>query len=105
MSRFVVLVVLVVFVVLVAAACHRDDRSSAPPAAEGACRGHGAFATLPLGPATGSSLRPRHTVSIVARDAKTGDLRGAGPSHRFSGGAAVARAAPGLGAGAAPSLV
>jgi len=93
-----------VLVVLAVAACHRDDGSPVPAAAA-ACRGRGTFATLPLGPATGSSLRPAHTFSIVARDAKTGELGVAVQSHWFSVGALVAWAEPGVGAVATQSFV
>src|SRR5260370_34820317 len=82
--------------------CHRDD--TAKPAAD-YCRARGTFEPLALGPATGSSLRPAHTFSIVARDPATGELGVAVQSHWFSVGALVTWAEPGVGAVATQSFV
>ena len=54
---------------------------------------------------TGSSLRPAHTFSIVARDPRTGELGVAVQSHWFSVGALVTWAEPGVGAIATQSFV
>jgi uncharacterized Ntn-hydrolase superfamily protein len=59
---------------------------------------------MPLGPQTGSNLRPAHTFSIVARDPETGDLGVAVQSHWFSVGAHVAWAEAGVGAVATQSF-
>jgi uncharacterized Ntn-hydrolase superfamily protein len=62
------------------------------------------FQKMPLGPLTGSNLRPAHTFSIVARDPATGDLGVAVQSHWFSVGANVAWAEAGVGAVATQSF-
>lgn len=62
------------------------------------------FQKMPLGPMTGSNLRPAHTFSIVARDPATGDLGVAVQSHWFSVGANVAWAEAGVGAVATQSF-
>jgi uncharacterized Ntn-hydrolase superfamily protein len=89
--------------------CHRSPESApapAPAAARGDyCRARGTFATLPLGTATGSAIRPAHTFSIVARDPVTGDLGVAVQSHWFSVGSDVTWAEPGVGAVATQSFV
>ncbi|HZJ63417.1 MAG TPA: DUF1028 domain-containing protein [Kofleriaceae bacterium] len=53
---------------------------------------------------TGSTVRPAHTFSIVARDPATGDLGVAVQSHWFSVGANVAWAEAGVGAVATQSF-
>jgi uncharacterized Ntn-hydrolase superfamily protein len=98
------------------AACRNDSRLDpavapglAAPGAAGAgyCRRAGAAAVTPapLAGATGSTLRPANTYSIVARDPATGDLGVAVQSHWFSVGALVAWAEPGVGAVATQSFV
>ena len=59
---------------------------------------------MPLGTMTGSTVRPAHTFSIVARDPATGDLGVAVQSHWFSVGANVAWAEAGVGAVATQSF-
>ena len=82
--------------------CHR----SAEPAtkSDAYCRANGAFQILPLGTQTGSTVRPAHTFSIVARDPVTGDLGVAVQSHWFSVGANVAWVEAGVGAVATQSF-
>jgi uncharacterized Ntn-hydrolase superfamily protein len=63
-------------------------------------------ATLALGILVlGSAVRPVHTYSVVARDAKTGELGVAVQSHWFSVGAVVPWAEAGVGAVATQSFV
>jgi uncharacterized Ntn-hydrolase superfamily protein len=76
-----------------------------PAKDQGYCRRTGAYTAAPLSGATGSSVRPANTFSIVARDPKTGDLGVAVQSHWFSVGALVAWAEPGIGAVATQSFV
>src|SRR5262249_49417239 len=79
---------------------HADHR------ADDYCRGRQIVAdTPPLGTQTGSSLRPAHTFSIVARDPMSGDLGVAVQSHYFSVGSIVTWAEPGVGAVATQALV
>lgn len=52
----------------------------------------------------GKAMRPVHTYSIVARDAKTGELGAAVQSHWFSVGSGVIWAEPGIGAVATQSF-
>jgi uncharacterized Ntn-hydrolase superfamily protein len=92
----------VVGAVVALCACRGGDRAT--PSTD-YCRGRGVFEPAPLGTATGSSLRPAHTFSIVARDPATGDLGVAVQSHWFSVGALVAWAEPGIGAVATQSFV
>jgi uncharacterized Ntn-hydrolase superfamily protein len=68
------------------------------------CRANGQFQVLPLGRQTGSTVRPAHTFSIVARDPVTGDLGVAVQSHWFSVGANVAWVEAGVGAVATQSF-
>ena len=56
-------------------------------------------------PAPSVPLRPVHTYSIVARDAKTGELGVAVQSHWFSVGTSVAWAEAGIGAVATQSFI
>ncbi|MDQ7017672.1 MAG: DUF1028 domain-containing protein [Robiginitomaculum sp.] len=56
-------------------------------------------------PVEGRAMRPAHTFSIVARDAKTGQLGAAVQSHWFSVGSGVIWAEPGVGAVATQSFV
>ncbi|MET0621020.1 MAG: DUF1028 domain-containing protein, partial [Thermoanaerobaculia bacterium] len=56
-------------------------------------------------PASSVPLRPVHTYSIVARDAKTGELGVAVQSHWFSVGTSVAWAEAGIGAVATQSFI
>ncbi len=55
-------------------------------------------------PVEGRAMRPAHTFSIVARDAKTGELGAAVQSHWFSVGSGVIWAEPGVGAVATQSF-
>ncbi len=55
-------------------------------------------------PVEGRAMRPAHTYSIVARDAKTGQLGAAVQSHWFSVGSGVIWAEPGIGAVATQSF-
>src|SRR5439155_3074347 len=84
--------------------CHRS--STEPPTKSDAyCRANGAFQILPLGTDTGSTVRPAHTFSIVARDPETGDLGVAVQSHWFAVGANVAWVEAGVGAVATQSFI
>src|SRR5688572_23975828 len=74
--------------------------------APGYCRNTNSFTTTtPVGTQAGSSVKPVHTFSIVARDPVTGDLGVAVQSHWFSVGPLVAWAEPGVGAVATQSFV
>lgn len=83
--------------------CHRTS-SDAPTKPDAYCRANGQFQILPLGTQTGSTVRPAHTFSIVARDPVTGDLGVAVQSHWFSVGANVAWVEAGVGAVATQSF-
>ena len=63
------------------------------------------FAAAAAGPPATPTSRPVHTYSIVARDARTGDLGVAVQSHWFSVGPIVPWAESGVGAVATQSLV
>src|SRR5438094_8744757 len=60
---------------------------------------------LVAGAAAGSTARPVHTFSIVARDPQTGEMGVAVQSHWFSVGAIVPWAEAGVGAVATQSFV
>jgi uncharacterized Ntn-hydrolase superfamily protein len=98
-------------VLLVLLACTNQsalDRSAASATTASTkdyCRGASAYIAAPLSGTTGSSLRPAHTFSIVARDPVTGDLGVAVQSHWFSVGSSVTWAEPGIGAVATQSFV
>src|SRR5262245_30841036 len=83
--------------------CHRSSTEPATKS-DAYCRANGAFQILPLGTMSGSTVRPAHTFSIVARDPATGDLGVAVQSHWFSVGANVAWAEAGIGAVATQSF-
>lgn len=91
--------------------CHRSsDRPASSELAtksDAYCRARGTFQTLDLslGTQSGSSLRPAHTFSIVARDSATGDLGVAVQSHWFSVGSTVVWAEAGVGAVATQSFI
>jgi uncharacterized Ntn-hydrolase superfamily protein len=84
-------------------------KSSSKPAATQSgdyCRGEQHLTETPLlGTQTGSSVRPAHTFSVVARDPVTGDIGVAVQSHYFSVGSVVTWAEPGVGAVATQSFV
>ena len=95
--------------ILVATGCRHDQPEPpqrTPPPASDYCRGRNTFEVWhELGTQTGSTVRPAHTFSIVARDPVTGDLGVAVQSHWFSVGAMVTWAEPGVGAVATQSFV
>src|SRR5258705_13730881 len=94
-------------VIVLFAACRKADDAPAPAAVTKGdyCRARGTFSSVPLSTMSGSSVRPAHTFSIVARDPATGDLGVAVQSHWFSVGALVTWAEPGVGAVATQSFV
>jgi uncharacterized Ntn-hydrolase superfamily protein len=89
------------------AGCKKTDDAPAAPAPKKAdyCRAANTFTSVPMSTMSGSSVRPAHTFSIVARDPATGDLGVAVQSHWFSVGALVTWAEAGVGAVATQSFV
>ncbi len=90
---------------LVAATVHASTVAGAQDRTRPAAAGSTDAAASSAGVSEPSRLRPVHTYSIVARDARTGELGVAVQSHWFSVGSSVAWAEAGVGAVATQSFI